>query len=138
MRVSQRLDYGLRGMIALAALPPGSSVAAGDIADRLGLPRRFVEQQFTSLSKRGLVRCQRGAGGGCALARPAGSITVGEIVRAVQGSVLDVPRVSGSAASEMWAGVAEDLETSLDAITLSELASRQRHLDETGVFIYHI
>lgn len=138
MRVSQRLDYGLRGMIALAAMRPGAAVAAGDIADRLGLPRRFVEQQFTSLSKRGLVRCQRGAGGGCALARPAESISVGEIVRAIQGTVLDVPHVSGSAASEMWAGAAREVEAALDRTTLADLAARQRHLDEEAVFIYHI
>ena len=71
MRVSQRLDYAVRALTALAQQPPGVYVAAGDIADGLGLQRRFVEQQFTGLARAGIVDCRRGAGGGCALLRPA-------------------------------------------------------------------
>lgn len=138
MRVSQRLDYTLRGMVALSALEPGAWVAAGEIADRLGLPRRFLEQQFTGMAKRGLVKCHRGAGGGCALASPAEEITVGDIIRAVQGPVLDVPRIRSAATSEMWAGVARDVERSVDSVTLASLATRQRQLDEAAVAIYHI
>ena len=55
MRVSKRLDYTVRGLTALARHAPGTHVAAGDIADALGLPRRFVEQQFTALARAGIV-----------------------------------------------------------------------------------
>ena len=138
MRVSQRLDYTLRGLTALAEQEPGAQVPAGTIADRLGLPRRFVEQQFTALARAALVECRRGAGGGCQLSRPAEEITVGEIVRAVQGSALDVPRVSGSAVSEMWATVAVELDASLEDVTLAELAARQRELDAEAAPMYYI
>jgi Rrf2 family protein len=138
MRVSQRLDYTVRGLVALAGEPPGTSVVAGEIADRLGLPRRFLEQQFTTVAKRGILTCQRGASGGCALARPASEITVGEIVRAVQGTVLDVPRVTAAASSEMWASVASALADAIDGVTLADLAARQASIDEGAVPMYYI
>lgn len=138
MRVSQRLDYTVRGLTALAEHPPGTYVAAGEIADALGLPRRFVEQQFTELARAGLVDCRRGAGGGCALARPAEEVTVGEIVRASQGAALDVPKITASAVSEMWASVASALENALDETTLAELADRQRQLDAQAAPMYYI
>jgi len=138
MRVSQRLDYTLRGLIALAGEPGGAPVVAGELADRLGLPRRFLEQQFTAIAKRGLLSCHRGANGGCALARPAEEITVGEIVRAVQGQVLDVPRITGAASSEMWTRVASELTAAMDAVTLADLATRQAQLDQGAGPMYYI
>lgn len=138
MRVSQRLDYTVRGLTALAERPFGTYVAAGEIADELALPRRFVEQQFTALARAGLVDCRRGAGGGCSLARPADEITVVEVVRAVQGAVLDVPKVTGSAVSEMWANSASSLETTLEETTLYDLAHRQRELDALSAPMYYI
>lgn len=138
MRVSQRLDYTLRGLVALAEHPPGAFVVAGDLADQLGLPRRFLEQQFTAIRKRGLLASQRGAGGGCALAKPASKITVGDVVRALQGDVLDVPHVTSSAVSEMWAEVAADMAASVDRITLAQLAERQAEIDHEKSPMYYI
>ncbi len=138
MRVSQRLDYALRGLVALAQRPAGSSTAASDIADRLSLPRRFLEQQFTALAKAGVVECRRGAGGGCALARPARDITVADVVRAIEGVTLDVPRTSGTVISEMWEDVTRSLEQALGDVDLAGLAERQDRLDAGSVAIYYI
>jgi Rrf2 family protein len=138
VRVSQRLDYTLRGLTLLAQLPPGTYVAAGEIADTLGLPRRFVEQQFSALARAGLVDCRRGAGGGCALTRLPADVTVGQVVRAVQGTVIDVPRVTGSAVSEMWSGAAAALESALDGVTLADLATGQKELDAQAAPMYYI
>lgn len=138
MRVSQRLDYALRALTAMAQRPSGSSVVAGDLAAQLALPKRFLEQQLTALGKRGLVSCQRGAGGGCSLARGAEEITVAEVVRAIQGEVLDVPHTEGSAVARMWQDAALELEQALDAVTLAELASRQDRIDAAAEPIYYI
>jgi Rrf2 family protein len=138
MRVSQRLDYALRALTAIAALPPGKAVAAGEVADRLGLPRRFVEQQITVLAKAGLVVSQRGARGGSALGRPASEITVAEVVEALQGTVLDVPSVSDSAVSEMWSTAAHGLRDLLESTSLGDLAERQRQIDGSRIPMYHI
>ena len=64
MRVSQRVDYSLRLLVALAALPDRQRVAVGELAEALDLPKRFSEQQITQLSRDGIVSCQPGVGGG--------------------------------------------------------------------------
>lgn len=138
MRVPQRLDYAVRALVLLALQPEGDYIAAGELADYLGLPRRFVEQQVTLLARAGIVECRRGASGGCALARPAATVTVLDVVAAVQGDVLDVPRVTGSAASELWAEAADELSGFFGRISLAELAVRQRELDGAGSTMYYI
>jgi Rrf2 family protein len=138
VRIPQRLDYALRALVLLALQPEGEYVAAGDLAERLGMPRRFVEQQVTSLARAGIVACRRGASGGCALARTASEITVLDVVVAVQGDVLDVPRVTGSAASQLWAEAAAELGGFFSAVSLAELARRQRDIDGAAATMYWI
>ena len=138
MRVPQRLDYALRALVLLALQPEGEYIAAGDLADHLGLPRRFVEQQVTALARAGIVRCRRGAAGGCALARTAREVTVYDVVEAVQGEVLDVPHVTGSAASRLWADAADQLAGFLATVDLAQLAEQQRDLDGAAVSMYWI
>jgi Rrf2 family protein len=138
MRVSQRLDYALQAMVLLAGQPPGEYVAAGDLADRLGLPRRFVEQQVTVLARAGVVECRRGASGGCRLSRPADQLTVFDVVTALDGDVIDVPRQQYSATAEMWADAGCRLEDALKAVPLSSLAVRQRALDAETAQMYYI
>jgi Rrf2 family iron-sulfur cluster assembly transcriptional regulator len=138
VRVSQRIDYALRGLVSLAQRPAGTAVAAGTIADTLMLPRRFLEQQFTALAQAGIVECRRGAGGGCALARPAEEITVGDVVRALEGVALDVPRTSGTVVSEMWGDIARTVEDALARVTLEELVRGQDRLDASTAAVYYI
>ena len=138
MRVPQSLDYALRAIVLLALQPEGEYVAAGDLADRLGLPRRFVEQQITRLARHGLVRCRRGASGGCALAAPAAQITVLDVVSAIQGDVLDVPRVTDSATSVLWSQAADELSAFLQRTTVAQLAVRQRELEGVAATMYWI
>jgi Rrf2 family protein len=138
MRVPQSLDYAVRALVLLAMQPGGEFVAAGELADRLGLPRRFVEQQITALSRAGIVECRRGASGGCALARPARDVSVFDIVQAVQGDVLDVPRVTGSAASALWQDAAQELGSYMQSVSLETLAMRQRELDGAAASMYWI
>ena len=138
MRVPQRLDYALRALVLLALQPEGEYIAAGDLADHLSLPRRFVEQQITALARSGIVRCRRGASGGCALARTAIDITVLDVVEAVQGEVLDIPKVTGSAASDLWAEAAEQLGGFFATVSLADLAQRQRDLDGMSATMYWI
>jgi Rrf2 family protein len=138
VRVSQRLDYAVRALTALAQEPAGQAVVAGELAARLNLPRRFLEQQITALAKRGLVSCTRGAAGGCTLSRPAEAVTVADVVLAVQGDVLDVPRTRDSAVAEMWSDADSALTRALRAVTLKDLATRQSELDAAAAPMYYI
>lgn len=138
MRVSQRLDYVLRALVEMARMPAGETVVAGDLAKRLGLPKRFLEQQVTILGKHGLLHCQRGAGGGCWLAAEPEDITVADVIEAVQGEIIDVPKTRDSAVAEMWGEVASGLTEELRKVTLRQLVLRQEELDSSSVPMYHI
>jgi Rrf2 family protein len=138
MRVPQRLDYALRALVLLALQPADEYIAAGDLADHLSLPRRFVEQQITELARAGIVHCRRGAAGGCALARVSTDVSVFDVVEAVQGEVLDVPHVTGSATTALWSDAARELGAFLRTVSLAELAQRQRELDGAAATMYWI
>lgn len=138
MRVSQRLDYALQALVMLATTPADEHVAAGDLAQQLKLPKRFVEQQVTLMAHAGIVECRRGASGGCALARSAAEVTVADVVEAVHGEVLDVPRQPGSASAELWAEAAATLRAFLAGVTLAELGERQAALDAESQPLYYI
>jgi Rrf2 family protein len=138
MRVSQRLDYALRALVLLAQQPDGTWAASGDLADRLGLPRRFVEQQITALSRAGVVACRRGAAGGCSLSRPAEEISVSDIVLALHGEVLDIPHQPDSATAELWQRASMHMTEYLSSTTLADLAERQGEIDAETAPIYYI
>jgi len=132
------VDYSVRLLVALARQPEGALAASGELADRLGLPRRFLELQVSTLKSAGLVRCRRGAGGGCALARNATAISVADVVRAIEGTVLDVPKAQASATTEAWARGSTALEAELASISVADLAARQAALDAKSDPIYFI
>jgi len=138
VRVPQRLDYALRALVALAALPPGSVRSGGALAARLGLPSRFVEQQLTALVAAGIVRSVRGPGGGFSLERPADEISMRDVVLALQGDVLDVPKMTGSAVAEAWQRATVTLGDALGQVSLADLAERQRELDVETATMYYI
>ncbi|TLM80082.1 MAG: Rrf2 family transcriptional regulator [Actinobacteria bacterium] len=138
MRVSQRLDYAVRALVELARLDPGESISAGEVAARLGLPKRFLEQQLTALARAGIVSGRRGSGGGCALAAPADSLTVAAVARAVERDVLDVPHTSASAVAEMWADAADALDAHLGEVTIARLAERQDAIDAEAAGMYYL
>ena len=139
MRVSQRLDYALRMLVLLAMQPAGTQVAAGDLADRLGLPRRFVEQQISSLSRAGIVRSRRGAAGGCVLARPAETISVRDVVEASRARCSTFRSTRDRPLPRHGSDAALALAGALGAVDLRHLASRQRDLDcGVGFDVLHL
>lgn len=138
MRVAQRTDYAVRALTLLAMRPFGTVVPAGEIANTLALPRRFVEQQLADLARNDIVQSVRGARGGYRLGRPAEEIDLATVVTALQGDVLDVPKVTDSAVSEAWALAARALEEALSSVTLGYLAERQREMESGSAQMYYI
>ncbi len=80
MQLTSFTDYGLRAMMRLAA-EPGVPLSSAQIADELAVPRNHLTKSTAALSRAGLIVTRRGGGGGAILARPAESITLGEITR---------------------------------------------------------
>ena len=87
MRLSNLADYAVVTMSAAARHCGGARVSAAELAVETGLPAPTVQKLVSLLSKAGLLRSARGAGGGLQLARPAAAITLADIVEAVEGPI---------------------------------------------------
>ena len=88
MRLTRGAGYGARGIICLAKRPPNAVALVSEIASIENLPESYLAKIFQDLGKCGLVRSHRGAKGGFSLARPAGEITLREIIEAIEGPIL--------------------------------------------------
>ena len=131
MQISAKTDYAIRALLNLAAREP-DLVKVDTIVREQGLPRKFVEAILGELRRAQIVRSQRGADGGYALARPAGEITLGSVIRAVDGPLAEVrglrPHETTYAGvaqhlPEVWVAVRSSLRRVLDEITLAQLLS---------------
>ena len=85
MYISVKGEYALQAIFDLAAQRPGEPVRIADIARRQKIPQKFLELILAGLKQAGFVESRRGAEGGYLLARPAESLTVGEVLRSVEG-----------------------------------------------------
>jgi Rrf2 family protein len=100
MRLSKRGEYGLRAMIDLATAlkdkdgRPGGVVQIKEIAERQHIPAKFLEQILLSLKNAGFLHSRMGVGGGYYLAKPVDEITLGHIVRVLDGPLAPVGCVS--------------------------------------------
>ena len=95
MNLSKRGEYGMRAMIYIAKQQQsGQRVSAGEIAEGENIPAKFLEQILLTMKNAGLLQSKMGVGGGYYLARPAKSITLGEIKRVLDGPVAPIRCVS--------------------------------------------
>ena len=90
MRISAKADYAVRAVIELAAAPEGANLSAREIAAAQAIPQNFLENILAELRRAGIVHTHRGPGGRSSLARRAGSITVGEVLLAIDGPLAAV------------------------------------------------
>ena len=130
MRVSAKTDYAIRAALELAAAEDERPVKGERIATAQAIPLRFLENILMQLRHAGLVESRRGAEGGYRLARGAGDVTIGEVIRAVEGPLASVrgeppESVSYDGAAEhlktVWIAVRASLRTVLDDLTLAEV-----------------
>ena len=87
MKLSTKGRYGLRALIDLALYSENETVSIASISARQNISESYLEQLIAKLRKAGLVTSVRGAGGGYKLALPASEISVGDILRALEGSL---------------------------------------------------
>jgi len=137
VKVSTRGDYASRALLSLALRDDEAPTSVRDIAERTGLPQPYLEQILLALKGAGLVRSKRGVGGGYVLARPAGCITLGQIVSAVDGPIVagdfGQPHQNGACDHEgqcvllsVWSEVGEHMRHHLDSFTLADMVARAR------------
>lgn len=132
MRLSSMADYAVVTMCAAARHCGFSRVSAVELAAETGLPVPTVQKLVTLLSRAGLIRGLRGAGGGIQLARPAAAITLADIVEAVEGPIAltactdagkhDCGLEHNCGVRPHWGVVNQALRGALEGVKLSELA----------------
>jgi len=151
MKLSTKGRYGARAMLDLALhfSEGGDPVSLGAIAERQNISAEYLEQIFSSLRKSGLVESVRGAQGGYRLGRPAGKITVGDVLRVLEGSLSPVDcvqednpmpceRFEECVMKDVWRKMRDSINSTVDAITLADLAEDYRTRRHKSDFMYFI
>lgn len=138
MRVSQKTEYALRAMVELALRPNlTQSVRTADIARKQRIPEKFLELILVELRRAGLLVSQRGPVGGHRLSRPPEKINVGDVWRAVGGSLSEnSTRHPGTAFKPIWDRVNHAIEDVVDHISLEDLRKdfdRNSHVPDFNI-----
>ena len=133
MKISTKGRYALRLMLDVALHSHGAAVPLRDVAQRQEISDKYLEQIVTQLSRAGLVRSVRGAGGGYLLTREPEEYTVGEILRVLEGNLAPVSCVDGSdccdrvdhcVTVDVWRQIQEAVSSVVDRLTLAALVRR--------------
>lgn len=133
MLVSTKGRYALHLMLDIALHSAGEPVPLRDIAEREKLSDKYLEQLVIPLSRTGLVKSVRGAGGGYLLTRPAEEYTVGEILRVLEGDLAPTSCTeeghccenAGQCVSmEIWEQIRAAVDNVVDNVTLADLVKR--------------
>ena len=150
MRLSTKGRYGVKAMFDLAQHVGEGPVALKNIADRQGISEHYLEQLISGLRKAGLVKSVRGAQGGYTLARDAGKITVGDIIRVLEGPIAPVECVSEEdpeickkaeccVTRGIWEKVRDSIAGVIDSITLEDMVKDAERLQkDANFYMYYI
>ena len=123
MNISVKGQYALQAIFDLAAQKPGEPVKIADIARRQKIPQKFLELILSGLKQGGFVESRRGAEGGYLLARAAEAITVGDVLRFIEGpsNKGHAHGKSDSPFNDMWDQVDRAVSGVVDHTTFADL-----------------
>jgi Rrf2 family protein len=139
MLLTQKCLYAVRAVFEIAARFPNGPVKIAEIARAQAIPQRFLEAILTQLKQSGLVESRRGKQGGYLLARPPATVTVGSIIRVIEGDLGPVdcvasgngdsppcPLYGNCAFSDLWERAREALSEVYDGTTFQDLLEQER------------
>lgn len=151
MKLSTKGRYGARAMLDLALHFNESRepVSLSSIAERQKISEEYLEQIFSALRKSGIVESVRGSQGGYKLGRNADKITVGDILRVLEGSLAPVEcvvegkkpeceRYDDCVLSEVWLKLRDAINDTVNSVTLADLVTEYNNKHGTGEFMYYI
>lgn len=148
MQVSQKSQYTLRALFELAKRQGQQPVTVAEIADAQAIPRRFLELIFLDLRNRGMIESRRGNRGGYVLTASPETISVGDIIRAIDGSLSPVKCVVGRSEEHcrlknqcvfmsVWQRAQKAMEEVYDNTTLQDLIDDERTAArQSGPLVY--
>src|SRR4030095_171219 len=136
MHISRAGEYGVLGLLYLARQRAGQPVMIDMVSRGEAIPKSFLAKIFQDLVKSGILRSQRGSGGGFVLARPAGQISVLEVIEAIDGKITlqrslpevsDCERMQGCALCSLFEEAQDRLKEVFGSTTLEDLMIRSEH-----------
>lgn len=146
MKISTKGRYGLRAMVDLAVHSANEHVSLNSIAERQDVSVSYLEQVFSVLRKAGLVKSIKGAQGGYILSQEPRNITVGMILRVLEGDLSIVDGNPGTKYDNMqycikknvWDKVNNSINQIVDSITLEDLIDEYYKINGSDNYMYYI
>jgi Rrf2 family protein len=145
LRLSKRTEYGLRAIVQLARLWPRTFVQARDLAEQEDLPNKFLESILLALRRGGFLESKVGSGGGYKLSRAPREITVGDLIRRLEGRVTlrDPAPANELSPGKLAVRLINDKLTAatdqvLDTMTLEELLEHVNRAGSLQQSMYYI
>ena len=140
MKITTKGRYALWMMLDIAQYSDIHPVSLAEISEREGISRKYLEQIAPKLTGAGLLKTTRGARGGYVLAKRPEDISVGDIVRPTEGSLIPVLCIDGEAGDkcmkkpecvtiEVWEGLYHTVTKYLDSIDIKSLMERQERIE---------
>ncbi len=120
LSITSKSPYAVRALVELHRMGDSDPVPIAELARRGEIPTQFLEQLFAVLRRAGLLRSQRGVKGGYSFARPAGQITVLDVVELLDGPL-------GQGASGVFAQAAQAAAEVLSQRTIADIAEAEAH-----------
>lgn len=140
MKISKKCQYAVRAILELAKRHGSGPVTIADVARKQAVPPRFLEIILNEMKQRGLVRSTRGALGGYELAASPADISVGQVIRLVDGPMDPVPCAAGRPQKDcplgdrcaligLWTRAKEAVEEVYDRTSFQDLAEEERAME---------
>jgi len=145
LRISKRTEYGLRAVVQLARLWPCAFVQARDLSKQEDLPNKFLESILLALRRGGFLESKVGSGGGYRLSRAPREISVGDVIRRLEGrlTVMEIASTGDNSPGKIAVRLINEkltnaTDTVLDAMTLEELMEQINRAGNTQQSMYYI
>jgi Rrf2 family protein len=135
VKLSKKGRYAVRALFDIAFYNEGQPTQVKDIAERQSIPPRFLEQIFQDLKRVGIVASKRGPQGGYSLARPAEEVSLGDAVRALEGTIMlvddggvDRGAPSRRVTDAVFRDVSARVQQCFDEVTIADICQRAEEL----------
>ena len=148
MRVSAKGEYAITALLDLALHDKEGLQPIQEIAARQGIPQRYLEQVLLQCKRAGLLESRRGSSGGYRLSSPTDQVTVGAVLRAVEGSLVGAEPARRGARhahgdrpgdlSDLWREISDAVSAVVDHVTLEDLRRRAEERRSSASPMYHI
>lgn len=142
MKFSTRVRYGLKAMLELSACYNTGLISIREISERRNVPLQYLEQLFKKLRAAGLVQAERGAYGGYRLSRSPEDISVGDVIRTLDGSLAPVDCAREDfdceyselcTESKLYRRIRESMDEVVDSTTLLDMLREEQSTQDESV-----